>query len=596
MEDKILSHLLFTEEYTRRVIPFLDDEFFNDNSSKVIFNVISDYIKKYNNIPTKEVINIELENLGLIEPVYEAASQMVATLSAENSDVEWLVETTEKWCQDRALYNAIRRAVKVYDGKDPDLARGSLPQMMADALSVSFESTIGHDYLESWEERYKFYTAKKARIPFDIELLNTITGGGVIPKSLNVAMAGCVHPDTKVRIRYMKEEKTCSISDINHLLSEGYEIEVDSPDGYVPVNFYIEKGMFEEYELQTETGKNVRCNSDHLFETRGGWVPASHLEYSNITFDVYTIDGWESATVNKTGNIVPIVDINVEHENHRYYTEGVSSHNTGVGKSLFLCHLAAAYMTQGKNVLYITLEMAEEEIAQRIDANLMGINIAEIPLMPPDVFDKKIARIKKNTPGKLIIKEYPTASGNANHFRHLMNELKLKKKFNVDVLIIDYINICSSARFKPGMHNSYTIVKAIAEELRGLAIEFKVPLWSATQTNRAGHSSSDVDITEVSESWGLPQTCDLMLALIATEELDEMGQLLIKQLKNRYNSLVANRRFVIGIDRSLMRLFNVEQSAQEGIQDDIPAFDKSGFGQADSDRSDRKGKLKSLIV
>lgn len=363
-------------------------------------------------------------------------------------------------------------------------------------------------------------------------------------------------------------EKETSIAEIKTLLDNGYEVEVDSPDGYVPVNFFINKGMYEEYELLMMGGNKVSCNEFHLFETTEGWISAKEMEQSNLIYKLITNEGIKIGRVYKNNKQIPIVDINVNHQNHRYYTNGVSSHNTGVGKSLFMCHVAASVLLQGKNVLYITLEMAEEKIAERIDANLLNVNIQDIAELPKSVFESKVNNIAKKTQGTLIIKEYPTASAHSGHFKGLINELALKKSFKPDIIFIDYLNICSSSRFKGGSNiNSYTLVKSIAEELRGLAVEFNIPIVSATQTTRSGFGSSDVELTDTSESFGLPATADLMFALISTEELDELGQIMVKQLKNRYNDPTLHKRFVVGIDRAKMRLYDVEQSAQKDILD-----------------------------
>jgi hypothetical protein len=363
-------------------------------------------------------------------------------------------------------------------------------------------------------------------------------------------------------------EKETSIAEIKTLLDNGYEIEVDSPDGYVPVNFFINKGMYDEYVLKVDGCDPVRCNADHLFETSFGWMKASHLYEKYQTNHFITKNGYKLGSVLKTGNQIPIVDINVNHPNHRYYTNGVSSHNTGVGKSLFMCHIASSVLLQGKNVLYITLEMAEERIAERIDANLLNIPIQDIVDLPKQMFEKKVINLAKKTQGTLIIKEYPTASAHSGHFKSLLNELALKKSFKPDIIFIDYLNICASSRFKGGNNvNSYTLVKSIAEELRGLAVEFNVPICSATQLTRSGFGSSDPELTDTSESFGLPATADLMFALISTEELEGLGQILVKQLKNRYSDPTVYKRFVIGIDRAKMRLYDVEQSAQQDILD-----------------------------
>ena len=363
-------------------------------------------------------------------------------------------------------------------------------------------------------------------------------------------------------------EKETSIAEIKTLLDNGYEVEVDSPDGYVPVNFFINKGIYDEYILKVDGYDPVKCNADHLFETSFGWMKASHLYEKYKTNHFITKNGYKLGGVFKTGNQIPIVDINVNHPNHRYYTNGVSSHNTGVGKSLFMCHVASSVLLQGRNVLYITLEMAEERIAERIDANLLNVPIQDIGDLPKKMFENKVMNLAKKTQGSLIIKEYPTASAHSGHFKSLLNELALKKSFKPDIIFIDYLNICASSRFKGGSNiNSYTLVKSIAEELRGLAVEFNVPIMSATQTTRSGFGSSDVELTDTSESFGLPATADLMFALISTEELEGLGQILVKQLKNRYAATDKYKRFVLGIDRAKMRLYDCEQSAQQDILD-----------------------------
>jgi len=389
------------------------------------------------------------------------------------------------------------------------------------------------------------------------------------------------------------QEKIAPIKEIQQLLANGYEIEVDSPDGWVGVNFFINKGMYDEYILTLEDGSDpIRCNSEHLFETTVGWVSAEQLSQI-LECHFLTRNGYVKGSVRKTYETIPIVDINVNHENHRYYTENVSSHNTGVGKSLFMCHCAAGNLLDGKNVLYITLEMAEERIAERIDANLLDITIDELEQLPKDSYIKKINKVVTKTTGKLIIKEYPTSSASSANFRHLLNELKLKKKFVPDIIYIDYLNICASARMKYNANvNSYTYVKAIAEELRGLAVEFNLPIVSATQTTRSGYGSSDVELTDTSESFGLPATVDFMFALMTSEELDGLSQIMVKQLKNRYNDPSKFKRFVIGVERAKMKLYDLEEGAQEGIIDDAPVMDKSSFGERDSDFFKSRSKFK----
>ena len=452
LEKKILKHLIYDEEYTRKVLPFIKNEYFGDQSEKVLFEQIQFYVTKYNAMPSREALEIEIDNrANLTDDQHKSTVQLIKEISAEEitNDRDWLIDETETFCQEKAIYNGIMRSIQILDNKNTkeSLDKGSIPTILADALSVSFDHHVGHDFLDDAESRYDFYHKVEKRIPFDLDYLNRITKNGLPEKSLNIVLAG-----------------------------------------------------------------------------------------------------------------------------------------TGVGKSLFMCHCAAANLSIGKNVLYITLEMAEERIAERIDANLMNIEVDRLTAMPKDAYLKKIERIHEKTTGKLIIKEYPTASANVNHFKHLLNELKLKRQFIPDIIYIDYLNICSSARMKMGNSvNSYTYIKAIAEELRGLAVESRLPIVSATQTTRSGYASSDVDLTDTSESFGLPATADLMFALISTEELEDLNQIMVKQLKNRYNDPTTNKRFVIGVDRAKMKLYDVEQTAQTDILDsgqvDQPVFDKSDFGK-----------------
>ena len=566
LQTIILNNLIHDETFCRKALPHLKVDYF-EQYHVPLYKLILSFVSEYNKLPNAAALEIEFQNSDYAG--HESATEVLTLIreleSKEEVDGDWLAASTEKWCKDRAVYLAIMESIEIIDGKKKDKAEGVIPEILSNALAVSFDSNVGHDYIENAKERYEFYHKKEDKMPFDLEMLNTITKGGVGKKTLNIILAGCVHPQTKVKIRINWTEKEVEIQDIKTLLDEGYEIEVDSPDGWVGVNFFVDKGMYDEYILEYTNGYNgtpVRCNEAHLFETTDGWASAKQI--LNKEVNVLTRDGYQKAMVRRSGYQIPIVDINVEHENHRYYTEDVSSHNTGVGKSLAMCHFAAAAMSEGKNVLYITLEMAEEKIAERIDANLFDINIADIENLPKSTFDTKINKIKGRTNGKLIVKEYPTAVAHSGHFRALLEELKLKKDFKPDVIFIDYLNIAASSRMKGlgGSINSYTYVKAIAEELRGLAVEYDVPLWSATQVNRTGFGSSDVEITDTSESFGLPATCDLMLALISTEQLEGMNQLMVKQLKNRYNDPTVNKRFVVGIERAKMRLYDVEDSAQ----------------------------------
>jgi replicative DNA helicase len=456
LEQVIINNLIYNEGYGRKVIPFLKDDYFPDYSYKTVFGLIDDYVKKYNTFPTVEALAIDLTNKeGMNEDSFKRCKEILSEIKQEEkTDLQWLVDQTEKFCQEKAVYNAIMSSIQILDDKSGKTSKGAIPQILSDALAISFDTHIGHDFIEDAESRFEFYHTKEVRIPFDLSYLNKITQGGLPRKTLNIALAG-----------------------------------------------------------------------------------------------------------------------------------------TGVGKSLFMCHCAAANLTAGLNVLYITLEMAEERIAERIDANLLDIPVDELKIIPYDSYERKIDRLKRKTNGKLVIKEYPTASAGSANFRHLLNELKIKKNFVPDIIYIDYLNICASSRIRHGANvNSYTLIKAIAEELRGLAVEFNVPIVSATQTTRTGYSSSDVGLEDTSESFGLPATADFMFALISTEELAELGQLMVKQLKNRYNDPNIDRRFIVGVDRSKMRLFDVEQSAQEDLLDG-PVMDNTKFGNEDFERSKKKPKF-----
>ena len=449
MESTILSNLTKDEQYARKVVPFIKSEYFQNVAERIVFNKVSEYMNEYSNVPNVKTLLIELGNdQSINESDYNATVQLIETFTKgdDEHDREWLIDKTEQFCQEKAVYNAIMESIHIIDGKSKNKAKDAIPSILSDALAVSFDNTVGHDFLNDYEERYDFYHRVEERVPFDLEYLNSITKGGVPRKSLNIILAG-----------------------------------------------------------------------------------------------------------------------------------------TGVGKSLAMCHFASTNLMDGKNVLYITLEMAEEKIAERIDANLMNVPLDDLIQLPKSDYDKKIAKIRDKTPGRLIVKEYPTAGAHAGHFRHLINELKIKKGFTPDIIYIDYLNICASSRMKGigGSVNTYSLIKSIAEELRGLAVEKDVPIFSATQTTRSGYSNSDVELTDTSESFGLPATADFMFAVISTEDLQKLNQVLVKQLKNRYNDPTINKRFVVGVDRSRMRLYDVEQSAQDDIMqepeydDTIPVFDRA---------------------
>ena len=447
LEFTILRNLVTNDEYRRQVYPYLKKEYFESDYNTLLFTLISEFISKYEKCPTQESLEVDLQNKKSIsEEFYTNVRTLITQLNSDDCDYKWLIDSTEEWCRNRAIYLSLLESIQIADGNDKEKDMGAIPSILSDAISVSFDNKIGHDYLDDYQERFEFYNRVENKIPFDISMLNKITKGGLTSKSLTVALAG-----------------------------------------------------------------------------------------------------------------------------------------TGVGKSLFMCHVAAAALLQGKNVLYITCEMSEEKIAERIDANLLNVPIQDLAGLPHQLYQNKVNNLMKKTNGKLIIKEYPTASAHVGHFRSLLNDLSLKRSFRPDLIFVDYLNICTSQRFKASFVNSYTLVKGIAEELRGLAVEYGVPIVSATQTTRSGYGSTDVDLTDSSESFGLPATADLMFALISTEESEQLGQILVKQLKNRYNDITVNKRFAVGIDRSKMRLYDCEQSAQDnfldaGNDDDEPPTNKNKFG------------------
>ena len=426
IENTIISSLFFNEDYTRKVLPFIKEEYFGNRVEQLLYGEIFKFVEKYNNLPTKDAMLIELgSRKDINEEELNHLKDYVVAVENTEADEQWLTETTEKFCKDRAVHNAVLSGIKILDGKDKKQTAEAIPHILSDALAVSFDKSVGHDYIEDAEDGFKWYHTKEKRYQFDLDYMNRITKGGVPSKTLNIALAG-----------------------------------------------------------------------------------------------------------------------------------------TGVGKSLFMCHLASSYLLQGLNVLYITLEMAEERIAERIDANLLDVTMEDLHDMPQQLYEGKISKLRAKTQGQLVIKEYPTASAHAGHFKSLMNELALKKSFRPDVIFIDYLNICASSRFKGGNISSYFYIKAIAEELRGLAVEHNVPIFSATQTTRTGFVSTDIGLEDTSESFGLPATADFMFALISNEELEALGQMKVKQLKNRYNDPSVNRAFIIGVDRSKMRLYDVQQSSQ----------------------------------
>ena len=451
IETAILKNLLQNEDYTRKVLPFLKTEYFTDNADKTLYDKIQEFVVKYNSLPSKEALVIDLSDTRMNEEEFKDSMELLDDIEKDKedyTDINWLLDTTEKFCQDKAIYNAVVESISILDNPKSSSGKGIIPEILSDALSVSFDPHVGHDYLDDSDDRFDFYHRVEERIPFDLEFFNKITKGGMPQKTLNICLAG-----------------------------------------------------------------------------------------------------------------------------------------TGVGKSLFMCHVASACLSQNQNVLYITLEMAEEKIAERIDANLLDMAVDDLHTLPKDLYDRKIENLRKTTKGKLIVKEYPTASANVNHFRALLNELNLKRSFVPDIVFVDYINICTSSRIRAGANvNSYTYIKSIAEELRGFAVENRIPVMSATQTTRSGYSNTDVGLEDTSESFGLHATADLMFSIISTEQMEELGQIMVKQLKNRYNDPTINRKFIVGVDRAKMRLFDVNQAAQDelvdnGQEDDTPSFDVATGGK-----------------
>lgn len=454
IETTILSNLIHNEDYSRKVLPFLDKEFFHDEVEKTLYLTIDSHVEKYNTLPTNEVLGITLNEDSLNEQVFEGCVEYLSNLEKSDTDEEWLLDKTEEFCQEKAVYNAIMESIGIIDGRDKEKTKGAIPEILSKALSVSFDSSIGHDWIEDFQSRYEFYHKVEERIPFDLEYLNAITKGGLPSKTLTCILAG-----------------------------------------------------------------------------------------------------------------------------------------TGVGKSLAMCHFAANNLMDNKKVLYITMEMAEERISERIDANLLDCSLDDLKDLPFKLYEKKVERIRSKTEGKLIVKEYPTASAGAGHFRHLLNELRLKRNFVPDIIYIDYLNICASSRMKYGSNvNTYMMIKSIAEELRGLAVEKNVPIVTATQTTRGGYTNSDPGLEDTSESFGLPATTDLMFALVSSEELEALNQIMVKQLKNRFNDPTSNKRFVVGVDRGKMRLYDVEQSAQDELVNDNPVMDNAVFGSRRNDE-DSQGEF-----
>ena len=560
----ILKSLVVDYEFARRVFPYLREEYFEDSSEQLLFKFTSNFIKTYGESPTFDALFIELTNDKTIS---ESHSKGIDTLVGKLKGLEdvknltWLTETTERFCQERALVNALRDSISVYEGEVKGKDWGAIPDILTKALGVSFNSNIGHDYIEDAEERFNYYHRKEEKIPCDLKILNTVMDGGAPKKTLNLWLAGCVDENTLVKIRFAKQRSNrrqyqeTKILDIKQLLID-FKVEILGPDGYQSVTAFVDKGIQLGYKCTNlETKAEVIVNENHLFETDTGWQQTKNLVTANILMED---EKYSQCKIEKLTTKHYIVDIQVDHPNHRYFANGFSSHNTHVGKSALMCHQAASYLSLGHNVLYITFEMSDKEISKRIDANLFDVTMDDLKMIPKNIFMNKVSQIKEKTRGRLKVKEYPTAGANVSHIRAHLNELKLKKGFIPDVLIIDYLNIMSSTRYRLASENSYAYVKAIAEEVRGLAQEYDVPIWSASQFNRSSAGSSNPDFSGIAESFGVAFTVDFSAALVATEELIGQGLMMVKQLKNRYSDMNLCPKFFIGFDRTHMRFYSVD--------------------------------------
>lgn len=592
IEQQILSQIVHTEPFARAVLPHLKEEYFADKAAKILFNTIEKFTADYTTIPTIPALQVEIDRSTLDQDLHDSVTEFIEAIKPrEPVSIEWLTDRTEEYCQERAMDLALREAIQIKS--DPKRSAGEIPKVMQDALNVNFDSKIGHNYFADAEERYDKAHSTTAKISFDLDTLNEATNGGVETKTLNVIMAGCVHPETTVNARYdyelIQHTKNVTMYKLKELLDLGIDVEVDSPDGYVHVLEFVEKGMYEEYTIETENANYLRCNADHLVKTYYGWESASILADINEAkvewINIETLTGPSLSLCRKTGMMIPIVDIVVDHENHRYYANNIESHNTNVGKSLILCHLAAADVLAGRKVLYITAEMAAEKIASRIDSNLLDISLDLQKDMPKKWFLEKIAGIKAKCGGNVVVREYASNSAHVGHIRHLLQELKQKQGFVPEVIYVDYLNIMACQRYKASAVPKHQYVQAIAEELRGLGQEMDVPVWSATQTNRAGMSSSDAEITDVAESWGLPATVDWFLIVIQPEELAELGQFLCKQEKSRYSNKDKMRKFLIGVDKDKQKLYDLDKQPNLSggqYEQDLPVFDQGAITEAES--------------
>lgn len=568
VEKLIISSLIRIPEFRKNTAPYIKKEYFQNPTEKRIFDIVHSHITKFGEGPnlTQLMLDAKSENWSDWDSVKDTIND-IWEMSLP-TDMKWLMERAEKFCQGQAIYNAIIKSIAIYEGEEKNLQPMAIPEMLREAVSVSFDDSIGMDLFDDLDQRWEYFNNPESRTPFRIQMLNEITSEGIPSRTLNIAMAGCVHPATKVGIRVINEYSGMKvfgteIKNVKKILKDSLIVEVLSPDGWVPVSRFVDKGIWDEYVLELENGIKVRCNENHLFETGSGWEMAKGLVGRRA---IFMTEGHDAiGTVVKTGKRIPIVDIEVDHPNHRYYTNGVSSHNTNAGKSMFLISLAADYIRDGIDVLYVSMEMREEEIFRRIDANLLGCTIAEVTGIEKDKYINRICSLKKRSYGDLKVKAYPPGAANSTHFQHLLGELKNKKSFVPRVLIVDYLGIIDSSRIKVGTQGSYFYLKAASEELRALAVENDAILWTAVQLNREGLKSSDFELSDIAESAGIAHTADFILGLIRTEELDEAGQVLIKQLKNRYSNKTKQSRFVLGVNLEMQKFYDVNEGAQLSV-------------------------------
>jgi replicative DNA helicase len=572
IESQILSRLIYDETYARAILPFLERDYFSSDSTQNVFELIKAFETKYDRMPTSSALIVDAETKGYDEKAYD---DVIATINNLEKDIvtdrQWLIDKTEEYCKQRALQNAIEQSILILN--DENQPRGKIQDLVESALQVDFTTKLGHEYFNNAEQRYDYLHDKTPRIPFDLETFNRATKGGLKPKTLNLILAGCINPKSIIRVKYtykgVPRVKEMTAGRARELHGEGIDLFVDSPNGYVRIQEWVDKGTYQQYLVGSESGYVLSCNKDHLVMTPSGWERVELLEKLNAEGQhVLTRRGFERANIMKTDVMVPIIDLVVDHESHSYYADGIVSHNTNVGKTLMMCHMTAASVLAGKNVLYITLEISEEEIGARIDANLLDISLEQQESMPKDWFLKRVKQIKEKCGGSFFVKEYPSGSAHVGHIRHLIKELRLKHGFIPDIIFVDYLTIMASQRVKLSNTARHSYFQAIAQELRALGQTegprdangkvVGVPVVSAGQLNREGFGDSDADMTQVAGSWDLTGDCDWLIVVSQPEDMIELGQYLVKQDKSRYADKNKMRKFCIGVDMSKQKLYDLD--------------------------------------